>query len=198
MPLIEKFSGPGSTPSRRRFWDNVADAVASCRKLPGKNVSVTEYDSGSLINVNPQRQGQGASCPPDDASITVTFSGIVIDCGCREGAGIIATDISVNGSFVIPSVSAGQWQGDGGSVTFVAYENTDCTGDTTTTTQTGLILAICTGGSWQIEYSFEGAFDAFENGFRTGEGAVLSPLPNLASCAGGFNDIGHGGTATIS
>jgi len=93
VPLkLSKFSGPGSTPSRRRFWDNIANAVASCRKLPGKNVSVTEYDSGSLIDVNPQRANNqgggttGACCYSDGTCAITTADGCT---GTYQGDGTV-------------------------------------------------------------------------------------------------------------
>ena len=84
---IEKFSGPGSTPSRRRFWDNVADAVASCRKLPGKNISVTEYDSGSLIDVNPQRAKNQGPVTPTGACCIDSGCTIKTEAECLEDGG---------------------------------------------------------------------------------------------------------------
>lgn len=84
--LVEKFSGSGSTDFRRAFWDNIADAVESVRKLSGKNVVVTEFDSGSLIDVTPQAPG---AAPPGGCFlstgdvITCIFSGITIDGTCQ-------------------------------------------------------------------------------------------------------------------
>lgn len=89
MPLnISKFTGPGSTPSRRRFWDSVVELVASEEKLPGDNVVVTEHQGyGSLIDVNPQRAknqgggGVGACCYDDGTCDDLTES----DCTEAEG-----------------------------------------------------------------------------------------------------------------
>ncbi len=52
---LESFTGEGSTPSRRRFWDQVTDAVLASQKVAGRNVSVDEHPGkGTVINV-PQR-----------------------------------------------------------------------------------------------------------------------------------------------
>ncbi len=62
---IEKFTGPGSTPARRQFWDSVSDAVELLRKAEGTNVSVAEHDGlGTVINF-PDNLGQeqiGSCC----------------------------------------------------------------------------------------------------------------------------------------
>ena len=75
----------GTTAARKRFWDNVAGAVLSARKIAGRNVSVSEFDSGSLIDVNPQRdnrQGTVGACCVDDVCI------ITAESGCTEAGGI--------------------------------------------------------------------------------------------------------------
>ncbi len=170
--------------------------MAKVRLLNGKPLLV----GGKVALSDDCCCSQPTTCPPDGSPITVRFAGVLINCGCfaSGGEGIIGTDISVNGSFSVPSVGGGQWQGDGGQAIITGYTNTDCTGVPVPTLVTGFIVAVCTVGQWQIEYSFEGSFDAFENGFRGGEVPVASPVPNLAACASGFGDIGHGGTATIS
>lgn len=49
---LKPFTGPGSTPSRRRFWDQVTNAVIASRKVAGRNVSVDEHPGkGSVINI---------------------------------------------------------------------------------------------------------------------------------------------------
>lgn len=82
MPLkISKFTGAGSTPSRRRFWDSIVESVESERKLPGNNVVVTEFDGmASVIDVNPQRANNqgggsiGACCYNDGTCDDLTES----------------------------------------------------------------------------------------------------------------------------
>ncbi len=50
---LDSFTGPGSTPSRRRFWDKVTAAVNASQKVQGENVSVEEHEGmGTLINVS--------------------------------------------------------------------------------------------------------------------------------------------------
>ncbi len=50
---MKSFTGPGSTPSRRRFWDQVTEAVNASRKIAGRHVTVSEHEGkGTLINVD--------------------------------------------------------------------------------------------------------------------------------------------------
>ncbi len=49
---LAPFTGPGSTPSRRRFWDQVTQAVIASQKVAGRFVTVDEHPGkGSVINV---------------------------------------------------------------------------------------------------------------------------------------------------
>src|SRR5258708_23048010 len=78
MPVtFDPFTGPGSTPARRRFWDNVMIAAHASRKLPGQNVKVYEDPTGSVISV-PDSRKKGSECP----CLTVTFDSVLIDCAC--------------------------------------------------------------------------------------------------------------------
>lgn len=73
---LEPFTGPGSTTTRRAFWDKVFASVISARKTEGKNISVTEYEGqGTLVNFKRDRVS-AAVCPPPnpctlDFSVTV-------------------------------------------------------------------------------------------------------------------------------
>ncbi len=84
---LDKFTGSGSTPSRRRFWDKVTDAVLSSQKLEGRNVSVQERQGqGTVINFTDQTPSSSGGCPPISVDvITVTFSSVdAISCGCVD------------------------------------------------------------------------------------------------------------------
>ncbi len=82
---MKSFTGPGSTPSRRRFWDQVTDSVNASRKIAGRFVTVDEYPGkGSVINVPDSNRGRGgggggATCP---TPVTIQFSELTFDCGC--------------------------------------------------------------------------------------------------------------------
>src|SRR6266436_7663625 len=80
---LKPFEGPGSTPSRRRFWNVTRDAVMSAQKVGGRFVTVDEHPGkGSVINVADTsarrgRGGGGVPCPDEDpATISVMFSGV--------------------------------------------------------------------------------------------------------------------------
>ncbi len=79
---LDKFTGSGSTPSRREFWDKVAEAVLSLQKCEGRNASVDEHQGlGTVIHFPDQTPSSPTGC----ASLgdpTCTFTGITLDCGC--------------------------------------------------------------------------------------------------------------------
>ncbi len=63
---LNSFTGAGSTPSRRRFWDKVTQAVNASRKTAGKNVTVAEHQAmGTVVNIS---RDTGAPTPPPDCS----------------------------------------------------------------------------------------------------------------------------------
>jgi hypothetical protein len=69
---LDRFSGAGSTPSRRRFWDKVQEAVMASRKVEGRHVTIDEHPgAGSVINVDdtstrrPTDGSVGACCYDD-------------------------------------------------------------------------------------------------------------------------------------
>ncbi len=97
---LKSFTGPGSTPSRRRFWDKVTQAVIASQKVAGRFVTTDEHPGkGTVINVadnrRPTPSGECPSCPSEE-SITVEFTGVDICAGC------IVTD-DFTGNFVINS-----------------------------------------------------------------------------------------------
>ncbi len=83
---LDSFTGPGSTPSRRRFWDQVTQVVNASQKIAGDNVTVDEQEGmGTLINApNPTRRPTGttgACCI--DGTCTVTTEAV-----CSESGGV--------------------------------------------------------------------------------------------------------------
>ncbi len=63
---LDSFTGPGSTPSRRRFWDRVTVAVIASQKVAGRNVSVDVHDGqGTMVSVPDTRvKPSGGACGP--------------------------------------------------------------------------------------------------------------------------------------
>ncbi len=85
---LDSFTGPGSTPSRRRFWDKVTQAVIASQKIAGKNVTVDERQGmGTVINVpfdnrgRPQPGGVGACCYDDGTCDDLT------EADCNDAGG---------------------------------------------------------------------------------------------------------------
>ncbi len=92
---LDKFTGSGSTPSRRAFWDKVAEALLASQKREGRNASVQEHQGqGTVINFPDQTPSApvtptGACCVGTDCSITTesecddmegTYQGDGTDC----------------------------------------------------------------------------------------------------------------------
>ncbi len=112
---LDSFTGPGSTPSRRRFWDKVTQAVNASQKIAGSNVTCDEYQGyGTLINVpNPKRRptpggDTGACCIDGECTITTevgcsgTFQGIGTVCDPNP----CCTDCT--GEFLFPPLNDGE------------------------------------------------------------------------------------------
>ncbi len=84
---LEPFTGPGSTPSRRRFWDKVTQVVIASQKVAGDNVSVDEHQgAGTIINVPFPERGRapapiGACCYDDGTCDDLT------EADCNDAGG---------------------------------------------------------------------------------------------------------------
>lgn len=93
---MKSFTGPGSTPSRRRFWDQVTAAVNASTKIAGRHVTVDEHPGkGTLINVDDTsaRRGGGggvtggACCVGETCAITVDEMACIELGGTYQGDG---------------------------------------------------------------------------------------------------------------
>ena len=169
---MKPFAGPGSTPSRRRFWDQVTDAVNASRKIAGQFVTVDEHPGmGTVVNVDDtsSRRPAGGTCP-DVESITMISDGIQI---CTDCIDLTDTPFGNQGSFliyanylnttkIVPFFATGLWQTDDptfgiGQLDYPGDAPTPCecppeTPDCTTTEDpTGLHFQImCTDGIWKM------------------------------------------------
>ncbi len=172
---LESFSGPGSTPSRRRFWDKITAAVIASQKLAGKNVSVAEHQGkGTLINVTRGRPSVGVCCTTD--TITIVFSDIV---NCEGVTG------DLNGAFVLTETfpGSGQWEGAGAN-----YFN----GPDEDTTD---IVVSCAPTELGIDYRGVGSNVLFYSFLVDPAPPSFTDLPNdITDCSSTF---GHNGTASI-
>ncbi len=125
---LDSFTGPGSTPSRRRFWDKVTQAVNASQKVQGDNVSVQEFQGyGTLINTGSNRgrpgPNEGACCDGTDCTIsteadcTGTFQGVGTVCDPNPCGGGGACCVSGSCSIVADVTSCtdlgGVYFGDG-------------------------------------------------------------------------------------
>lgn len=92
---MKSFTGPGSTPSRRAFWDQVTAAVNASRKIAGRHDTVSEHPGmGTLINVDDTsaRRGSGGggaigACCVGDTCIVTTEENCMDLEGTYQGDG---------------------------------------------------------------------------------------------------------------
>lgn len=169
---FEPFTGPGSTPERRRFWDDAMSTVEASRKLPGKNVTVYEDPTGTLISVPDSRKkgSTGACCLDGDCSIT-TEAGCA---GFYRGGGTTCEDVTcppsggacchIDGTCTIETSGTcdGAYQGDN-----VPCEDADCV-------HTG---ACCVDGVCSITRREDCA------GTYQGDGTDCDPNPCTVPCS---------------
>ncbi len=128
---LKPFTGPGSTPSRRRFWDRVTQAVIASQKVAGHNVTTDEHEGmGTFVNVadssargRPRGGGQTGACCDEENNCTITtesdcegtFQGVGTACDpnpCLTGACCILGACSILSSDDCATAS-GYYFGDG-------------------------------------------------------------------------------------
>ncbi len=119
---LDSFTGPGSTPSRRRFWDKVTQSVIASQKVEGKNVSVDEHQGyGSVLSINPERKRSGgptgACCKDGDACFGIggTYQGDDTTCedsDCGEATSGACCHSDNSCTIETPDGCDGTYQGD--------------------------------------------------------------------------------------
>ncbi len=205
---LDSFIGPGSTPSRRRFWDKVTLAVIASQKIQGENVSVEEHQGmGTLIGVpNPTRRPTGATgacCSPEcECSVTT-------EADCATSGGTWTAGINCAGS---PCGTCPD--PDSPTLTVVFSGITKCDDCFITCDLNGTFVLDNIGtGEWFLDTCFDG--ETFLRGIHVtcsggnltvadtqspqafSNGTFCPPtVANTLTCDGG--DCGEGGTATVS
>ncbi len=202
---LDSFTGSGSTASRRKFWDQVTQAVIASQKVAGKNVSVDERQGyGSLISINPERAGPlTPTCCGGafESSIQVTFSGIE-NCDCvvesTSPAKSYQADITgLNGIYVLTGGS-GTWSFDfETTIHATVFDTVDCTEPPDSTTDdfdvTVHVDVGCSSAFYVAQMTFSIALVG--NVFFGGGGPTII---NGNVCTTSPTGIaGHGGTAVI-
>lgn len=189
---LAPFRGLGSTPSRRRFWDEARDAVMSAQKVAGRNVTVDEHPGkGSVINVaeSSTRRGgggggaTGACCKDGDCTITTAAGCASID-GTYQGDGTICESVdcgeATSGACCVGSICSirtpSECAGLGG--TYLG-DNTTCDDDPCGTGDEG---ACCKDGDCTVETE---AACLVEGGTYLGDGTVC--LEDTCACSCGFD-----------
>ncbi len=198
---LAPFKGPGSTPSRRRFWDEVTNAVNASQKVAGRFVTVDEFPGkGSVINVadTSVRRSGVLNCPSGD-TITVTFSGVV-SCGClTDGSqSYTGTDLGgINAAFTLTRFSSTEFSFTDSLFNFKQWNNTDCTDPPSVDEDNDCIVyarCIEASGLWTVSIqdtvTFYFAFFASD---------ATTTLTNESSCSPfTHTDLFHNGTATVT
>jgi hypothetical protein len=198
-----RFSGPFKWLKVRDQLLSLREDVQSVQKIAGENVDLNVYPGkGTVINVagDSTRRGGGGGgpCVPE---LTVTFAGIVIDCGCNSNLQKIETESSINGTFVIPLIGTGdgfcEWSGDGGFTFVQVYSDTGCTDliSSGLSNQYGIDVQFFDGSGYFISYQGPGTVY-----FNNTGGNLGVPISNDCVCnfALGIPSVAHSGTATLS
>jgi hypothetical protein len=151
---LEPFTDSGSTPKRRRFWNEVRAAVISSTKLAGRHVSVDEHPGkGSVINVYDTSARRTGPAPPiGGACCCIDVGGSV----CQDGSTGITTEadcITYCGAMT-PLWSPG--------ATCYPTTGSDCAG------------ACCIGG---VCYCASEANCISGGGLYLGDGTICDPFP---------------------
>ncbi len=195
---LDKFTGSGSTPSRRRFWDQVVDSVLASQKVEGKNVSVDERQGGTVINVA-RNAGTASTCPTGD-TVMVTFSGVE-SCGCLSGGGqsFLGTDLGgINSAFTLTRFSPTEFSFTDNLFNFKEWESDEgCPGSPDIDENNDCIVyarCIEASGMWTVSIqdtvTFYFAFFASD---------AATTLTNESTCSPFLNtDLFHNGTATVT
>ncbi len=213
---LKPFTGPGSTPSRRRFWDNVTKAVIASQKLAGRFVTIDEHPGkGTIVNVadTSARRTHGGVCDCR-TPVFVQFSGITFDCGCTRWAdssvSFIVSDEGNMNSFsstlnlgIHGSPPCGDCpDGDGNGRFWEAaafndthlphifsdfYDDPDCTVPNTTHFEEVIfVILLCLGGTYHLF-----AINTVRNSlifYGTSTDRTL-PFANTVACTPDFTDF---------
>ncbi len=105
---LKPFTGAGSTPSRRRFWDQVTNSVLSSRKLSGREVNASEYQGKGtvldMIDLTPAsgRQRSGGTYPGPGKKPSGTSRCCLPDQSCED---MSEEDCMIAGGTFIPGGS---------------------------------------------------------------------------------------------
>ncbi len=159
---------------------------------------------GTLVNVIRQPP-PSAACPDVDV-LTITFSGIEVDCGCvpQSGSGSqIITDLgTVNRAWTLNRTSPGFWESDSAiEVHILTFPTDDCSGDPGFEGDVNVRAnAFCSGSDigflLSVLLTNAGLFTATPS-------AMLTAVPNESICGVTHPfwfvvGAAHGGTATIT
>ncbi len=174
---LDSFRGPGSTPSRRRFWDRVTQAVNASQKIQGKNISVDEHQGiGTIIN-RPIAQS-GIVCPDWSTvpNISITIDGVA---ACPGEAEIGC----INDTFTLSNV-------DEPGNTWLVLACYNGIGDPL------YIQFFCGDGTMIISIGLSPAGNDYFLTDPVPPSATASSIYTSDDC--GVSSIGYGGTATWS
>ncbi len=205
---LDKFTGSGSTPSRRRFWDKVQQAVMASRKTQGRNASVDEQEGQGTVISFPDQKTTAITCP---SSITLVVSGVLLDCGCLATGSSSSSEVtdngSVNGTIIIPLFSDLGFACEYTSVIPGSihikdfFTVNDCSGSPNFENDYDVQVTIFlnkSSGVWSLEMQSSGTLVGFD--LFLGDSTDPSSIANTVICQCSFLPCGfaHDGTAVIT
>ncbi len=213
---LETFTGPGSTPSRRRFWDKVTQAVIASQKIAGRFVTVDEHlGKGTVINVadtSARRRPPSGGCPDPMCPRTVAVDSIVMDCGCID-----LSLIGSSGSVEFSAFSnAGSPYTTGGSEPCIAnpsvschvkvWSSSDCSGSPAESDSTQVLIVSCFNDKIEVMILGSDITTELLVSFYNDNVTLGVAASNLATCGsvitgtslGNVLGVAHGGTVTVT
>lgn len=203
---LDKIPKPGTTITRKRFWDKARDIVLSLQKKEGRNVSVDERQgAGTVINVIRERGIAEGVCPPEEVSeITLALTDLSFGCGCQDNAPdgdpipsppyaewLWSDDYGINDNYVLARDGGDptHWFLTGGAMaqvkTWTSGHRT-CPDDPDLDTPVNVNFdAYCVDGIWTVIISF-GSFPGpiSAPAFALFYGTSASPVPNAVPSCG--------------
>ncbi len=192
---LKPFTGPGSTPSRRRFWDKVTQAVIASQKVAGRFVTVDEHPGkGTVINVADNRRPTPTPPPPTGCPTSITFDGIEFCCSCvlPEGSNPIQFhediiddfEYHINGTFPLSGgtgIDCDFCFNDADSVLLAQIsDDTDCPTGSETSFPVPIIIYVTQVSDIFYVLVLSGFFDEI---FFSGSNAGTTISNNISACS---------------
>ncbi len=129
--MIDPFKGKGSTPSRKRFWNRVSQAVNASRKVAGNSVTVDEHPGkGTVVAALEPPVGIGAGGAGGSQRGGVTPPGGGQGGGGSPPTGACEDPITGHCEITTEADCSGTWHGDGSTcISACCFGDGECIAD---------------------------------------------------------------------